>query len=251
MTARPGPLTVDQVVSRALEFSPDVRRAQQEVGVAEAQRYADGLLPDPTLGFSTDHPGAAGYVPAFMAGLGYEVSALVGRPARKKAADARLRAKHLSVEWTRWQVANEAYALYVQNVSLARQEDETSRMAAHLKETADRMDAALARSDVTRDAAVLAETRYRDSAQASSTLQQEHLKVLQQLDTLLGVPPGTRLELAMPPEPSDIPESVVMQALADLENRRPDLLVLRAGYDEQDERYRAALLSNSRNSMSA
>jgi len=47
-----GPLTVDEVVRLAL-----------------AKAYADGLPPDPTLSFSMDRPGAAGYIPGFMVGL--------------------------------------------------------------------------------------------------------------------------------------------------------------------------------------
>ncbi|MGF6729818.1 outer membrane protein TolC [Paraburkholderia youngii] len=242
MEAGVSPLTVDQVVSGALEASPDVRRAQREVDVARARRYADGLLPDPTLSFSTDRPGAEGFVPAFMVGLSYEVSALVDRPAKKRAADAFLDEKQLALAWTRWQVANHAYALYVQNVSLERLEAESGQMTAHLNDVSNRMDTALERADVTRDAAMLAQSRYRDSAQQSGALQQEHLKAIQELNTLLGLRPGTRLKLAAPPEPSDIPEDVIARALIDLGQHRPDLLALRAGYDEQDERYRAALL---------
>ncbi|MEI5999789.1 TolC family protein [Paraburkholderia bengalensis] len=236
------PLTVDQVVSRALEFSPEVRRAERDVDIAKAKSYADGLLPDPTLNFSTDRPGAAGYVPAFMVELGYEVSALVDRPAKKRAANAFLDGKRLALEWTRWQVANQAYALYVQNVSLTSLEDETSQRTAHQRDVANRMDIALEHAYVTRDAAMLAQTRYRDSELALSALRQEHLKAMQELNTLLGIRPGTRLALAAPPEPTDIPQDVIAQALADLAKHRPDLLALRAGYDEQDERYRAALL---------
>ena len=242
MDASPTSLTVDQVVSRALETSPDVRRAQREVDVAKSRSYADGLLPDPTLSFSTDRPGAEGFVPAFMVGLSYEVSTLVDRPAKKRAANAFLDEKQLALEWTRWQVANHAYALYVQNVSLERIEAESGQMTAHLSDVSNRMDTALERADVTRDAAILAQARYRDSAQESGTLRQEHLKAIQELNMLLGLGPDTRLKLAAPPEPSDIPQYVIAQALIDLGQHRPDLLALRAGYDEQDERYRAALL---------
>ncbi|MPW18943.1 hypothetical protein GCT13_19075 [Paraburkholderia sp. CNPSo 3157] len=240
--ATSAPLTVDQVVSRALEFSPEVRHAERDVDIAKAKNYADGLLPDPTLNLSTDRPGAAGYVPAFMVELGYEVSALVDRPARKRAANALLDEKQLALEWTRWQVANHAYALYVQNVSLTHLENVTSQMTAYQQDVANRMDIALEHAYVTRDAAMLAQTRYRDSEQASSALRQEHLKAMQELNSLLGIHPGAQLALAAPPEPSDIPQDVIAQSLVDLAKHRPDLLALQAGYDEQDERYRAALL---------
>jgi len=237
------PLTVDQVVERALEHSPDIHRAERELDIAYARKYADDLLPDPTLSFSTDRPGAEGFVPAFMVGLSYEVSALVDRPAKKRAADNALAKQQLALEWTKWQVANRTYALYVNNVSLERLEREVEQLVTHQKSVTERMQKALARADVTRDVSVQAETAYRDSVQQLGTLRDEHLKAGQELNTLLELRPGTRLTLAAPPEPYEVPQDTIVHALVDLGQRRPDLLALRAGYAEQDERYRAALLA--------
>ncbi|CAH2901262.1 MAG: hypothetical protein PCALPYG88_1641 [uncultured Paraburkholderia sp.] len=236
------PLTVDQVVERALEHSPDVHRAERELDIATARKYADGLLPDPQLSFSTDRPGAVGFVPAFMVGLSYEVSALIDHQAKKRGAAAALEKQHLALQWTKWQVANRAYALYVSNVSLARVEAEVERLALHEQVVDSRMWHALARGDVTRDIAMQSETAYRDSLQQLDTLRQDHLKAQQELAALLDLSPGTHLLLATPPEPVDVPPEAVRDALANLGQRRPDLLALRAGYSEQDEHYRAALL---------
>jgi outer membrane protein TolC len=237
------PLTVDQVVGRALKHSPDMRRAERALDIAAARQYADGLLPDPTLSFSTDRPGAEGFVPAFMVGLSYEVSALVDRPAKKRAASAGIEKQQLALLWTKWQVANHAYALYVSNASLGRLEKQVEQSVAYQKGAAEQMQRALARADVTRDAAVQAENAYRDNAQLLGRLRQEHLKARQELDTLLELHPGTHPTLAAPPEPYEVPQDAVDRALLDLSQRRPDLLALRAGYAEQDERYRAPLLA--------
>ncbi|WP_175152817.1 TolC family protein [Paraburkholderia ultramafica] len=235
-------MTVDQAVERALEHSPDVRRAERELQIATAHKYADGLLPDPQLSISTDRPGAAGFVPAFMVGLSYEVSALVDHPAKQRGATAALEKQQFALQWTKWQVANRAYALYVTNVSLARVEAEVEQLVLHEQVFDNRMQQALARGDVTRDIAVQSDTAYRDSLQQLDTLGQDHLRAQQELAALLDLPPGTRLILAAPPEPYDVPPDAVRDALANLGQRRPDLLALRAGYAEQDERYRAALL---------
>lgn len=242
IAASTAPLSVDQVVERALEHSPDVRRAERELDLAAARKYADGLLPDPQLGFSTDRPGAVGFVPAFMAGLSYEVSGLVDRPATKRAAAAAFEKQQFALQWIRWQVANSAYALYVTDVGLARLEAEVEQLARDEQVVDDRMQRALARGDVTRDLALQSETAYRDSVQQRDTLRQDHLKTRQELSALLDLPPGARLQLAAPGEPQDVPHDAVRDALASLGQRRPDLLALRAGYEEQDERYRAALL---------
>jgi outer membrane protein TolC len=236
-------LTVDQVVERALKQSPDIRHAERELDIATAKEYADDLLPDPTLSFSTDRPGAEGFVPAFMAGLSYEVSALVDRPAKKRAAAKASEKQRLALEWAKWQVANRAYALYVTNLSLQRLEVEVGQLVAYQKDSTERLQKALARSDATRDAALLAEVAYSDNVQQLGTLRQERLKSERELTRLLDLPPGSQLALAAPPELSEVPQDLIVRVLSNLGQRRPDLLALRAGYDEQDERYRAALLA--------
>ncbi|MDR6202170.1 outer membrane protein TolC [Paraburkholderia graminis] len=243
IAATDAPLTVDQVVERALKQSPDIRLAERELDVATAKEYADGLLPDPTLTFSTDRPGAAGFVPAFMAGLSYEVSALVDRPAKKRAAAKASEKQQLALDWVRWQVANRAYALYVTNVSLQRLEGDVGQLVAYQRDDTERLQKALGRSDVTRDTALLAEVAYGDTVQQLGTLRQERLKAERELARLLDLPPGSQLALAAPPQPTEVPQHLIVGALLNLGQRRPDLLALRAGYDEQDEHYRAALFA--------
>ncbi|MCC8392372.1 TolC family protein [Paraburkholderia sp. MMS20-SJTR3] len=242
VAATTAPLTVDQVVQRALEHSPEVRRAERELTIVNARKYADGLLPDPQLSFSTDRPGAAGFVPAFMVGLSYEVSALIDHPAKQRGATAALQKQLFALQWTKWQVANHAYALYVTNVSLSRVEARVAQLAVHEQVVDGRMRQALARGDVTRDTAVQSETAYRDSLQQLSALKQDRLKAQQELNAMLDLQAGTRLTLVAPPGAYDVPSGAVHDALTTLGQRRPDLLALRAGYAEQDERYRAALL---------
>jgi len=237
-----GPLTVDEVVRLALANSPDVLRGKQDLAIASAKAYADGLPPDPTLSFSMDRPGAAGYIPGFMVGLSYELSALVALPAKKHAAEAAVEKQQLALEWTEWQVANHAYALYVTNVGLQRVEAEVGLLSAHQKDVAERMQAALERGHATREVTVLAESAYRESVQQLDTLQQERLKASQELTRLLGLRPETQLMLVSTDEPEGVPPEAVSRGLAELGQRRPDLLALRAAYVEQDERYREALL---------
>ncbi len=239
-----GPLTVDEVVGLALANSPDVLRGKQNLAIASAKAYADGLPPDPTLGFSMDRPRAAGYIPGFMVGLSYEMSALVALPAKKRAAEAAVEKQQLALEWTKWQVANHAYALYVTNVGLERVENEAALLSAHQKDVAERMQAALGRGHATRDIMMLAESAYRESVQQLDTLQQEYLKSGQDLARLLDMRPETRLTLVSPPdEPEGVPQEAISRRLAELGQRRPDLLALKAAYVEQDERYREALLA--------
>jgi outer membrane protein TolC len=90
---------------------------------------------------------------------------------------------------------------------------------------------------------LLAEVAYGDTVQQLGTLRQERLKAERELARLLDLPPGSQLALAAPPQSTEVPQHLIVGALLNLGQRRPDLLALRAGYDEQDEHYRAALFA--------
>ena len=237
------PLTVDQVVAVALEHSPEVRRARRDLDVAAAKQYADDLLPDPQLSLSKDFPGAQGFVPAFMAGISYEVSALITRPAKERAALSDYHQHQLAMQWVQWQVANRAYQLVVTAVGLERLQNQTEELLAWQGLFRDRMQSALSRGDVTIDSTAQTETGYRDSLQQLNVLRQDRYKTRQELNALLDLPPGQELKLAVPSETAPVPVETVQNALADLPYRRPDLQALAAGYAAQDERYRAAILA--------
>lgn len=236
------PLAVDQVVALALQRSPEVRQAARDLKLAAAKKYADGLLPDPQVSLSKDFPGAQGFVPAFMAGISYEVSALITHAAKNRASLAEYQQHQLALLWVRWQVANRAYQVFVTSTGLAHVQHQTEALLAWQKEYRDRMQAALARGDVTLDALAQAESGYLDSLQQLNILRQDRLKAQQELDMLLDLPPGQTLVLEEPPEAQPVPPDVVQQALMDLPDRRPDLRALAAGYAAQDERYRVAIL---------
>jgi outer membrane protein TolC len=236
-------LTVDQVVAAALEHSPDVRQARRDLEVAAAKRYADDLLPDPQLLLSKDFPGAAGFVPAFMAGISYEVSALITHAAKEQASLSDYEQRRLAMQWVQWQVANRAYEVFVTSICLERLQHRTEELLAWQRMYRDRMQAALTRGEVTVDTAARAEAGYLDNLQQLNVLRQDLYKAQQELNVLLDLPPGQELKLAAPPEPVSIPAETVQSALADLPHRRPDLQALAAGYEAQDERYRAAILA--------
>lgn len=237
------PLTADQVVAAALEHSPDVRQARRDVAAAAAKQYADTLLPDPQLSLTRDFPGAQGFVPAFMAGISYEVSALITHPAKERASLSEYRQHQLALQWVQWQVANRAYALFVTGVGLERLQRRVKDLLSWQRTYRDRMQSALAQADATVDVAAQAEAGYQDSLQQLAVLKQEQNKTLKELNALLDLPPGQKLAFAPPPETSPIPTTTVQSALADLPDRRPDLEALAAGYHAQDERYRAAILA--------
>src|SRR6185312_1869094 len=84
-------LDVTEVAMLAVANDPQLRVERDKAGVAHAQAYAAGLLPDPQLNYEHDRPAAgspAGTTTAYTAGLTFDLGNLITRPARVESARA-------------------------------------------------------------------------------------------------------------------------------------------------------------------
>ncbi|MCG3133860.1 MAG: hypothetical protein HMLKMBBP_01125 [Planctomycetes bacterium] len=87
----PPRLTIQDAIVRALAASPEVQAALARARVAEADARQERLLPNPLLSVSF-RLAEAGASPGLDLGIAQDVFALLTRPDRSGAADARLRA---------------------------------------------------------------------------------------------------------------------------------------------------------------
>ncbi|HVL41360.1 MAG TPA: hypothetical protein VM348_04325, partial [Brevundimonas sp.] len=107
-----GPLSARQLGVIAVIANPDLRAQRARLGVAEAQVFEAGLLPDPQFSFSLDRPASApGLVDAIAGGLGFDTSSLYTRPLRQRTARASRDQVRLDVAWLEWQAAGQARLL--------------------------------------------------------------------------------------------------------------------------------------------
>ncbi|HYS62238.1 MAG TPA: TolC family protein, partial [Paraburkholderia sp.] len=106
-------LDIDEVAMLAVANNPDLKLARDDLGIASAQAYSAGLLPDPQLSVSSDYPGAAGTTRAFNYGLSIDVMAIVLRSANKQSADATVVKTDLGLLWQEWQIVGEARQLFI------------------------------------------------------------------------------------------------------------------------------------------
>jgi outer membrane protein TolC len=238
-------LDIDEVAMLAVANNPRLKVARDRLGVARAQAFAAGLLPDPQLALTRDDPtgGGPGTTSAFSAGLSYDVNALLTRSARKAAAGASQRQVNLELLWQEWQVVGRARLLFVRNV-------EQRRLLAVLKQTEGlfatryrHAEAALAEGNTTLDAVAADLAALQDTERQIDRLERQARRNRVGLNRLLGLAPDAELRLtggaALPPlEPAQVRKSI-----AQLARRRPDLLALEAGYRSQEQRFRAAVLA--------
>lgn len=237
-------LSLTEAVELAVFNNPNLRAERAGRGLARAQLLQAGLLPDPQISTSLDHPtdNGPGLVDAYGIGINMDLQALLTHGAAKSAAQAGEKQVDLQVLWREWQVAEQTRQVYLRCRMLDRLE---KLYRTHLNDLQSLYDAdrdALARGDITvtqsdADLAVLTDLRGKLGDLEKQRNQSRH-----DLNALLGLRPDAAVPLRGDASVAAISEQQMKQALATLPKRRPDLLALRAGYRSQEQKVREEIL---------
>src|SRR6185312_15214563 len=107
-------LDVTEVAMLAVANNPDLRSQRDGEGIARAQAFAAGLLPDPQVSYERDRPDPhqAENTTAFNLGLTWNLGDLLTRSARVASAKADARQVHLDLLWNEWQTIAQARTLF-------------------------------------------------------------------------------------------------------------------------------------------
>lgn len=102
----------------AVAGSPELKAQRELLEVADAQAFADGLLPDPQIALGREVPeeGDQTLVTGTLTELGYDISALLTRPARVQQRRYLLSQNRLNILWQEWQTVKQVQLLAVQNL---------------------------------------------------------------------------------------------------------------------------------------
>ncbi|MBS0213152.1 MAG: TolC family protein [Proteobacteria bacterium] len=238
-------LDVTETAMLAVVNNPALKVQRDALGIARAQAFAAGLLPDPQLSFGADlpHNSGGGLTKAYNLGLGEDVSALLLRSSHRHAASAQAEQVNLDLLWAEWQTIAQARLLFDQVQGLRAQQQELERELRALAPVDKAVQAALAAGNLNYDSAsaglnAMADVRKRAGDNAVALHQAES-----DLRQLLGLAPTAPLELTGAPYEADPDAAQLAAALADLPQRRPDLLALQAGYRAQETKLRGAILA--------
>ena len=236
-------LDVTELATLAVANNPDLRSRRDALGVARAQAFAAGLLPDPQLGLGADFPRshAADLTTAYSASISADLGALLARSTRVAAAHSQAQQVNLDLLWAEWQTVAQARLLFDQVTTLQARQLRLQHERDALAPLAAQVQAALRAGNLTHDAAsaglnALADVRHRLDATAVALHQAEA-----DLHGLLGLAPDAPIELVGPPWQADPSPASVQHALDALPQRRPDLLALQAGYAAQEASLRGAI----------
>ncbi|MDE2047934.1 MAG: TolC family protein [Betaproteobacteria bacterium] len=234
-----------EVEMLAVAQNPDLKIARADLGVARAQAFAAGLLPDPQASLSRDFPrnGGPGNTTAFNLGATLDIGALIAASATRDAARGQLDKVRLDLLWQEWQTMTQARLLFAR----VRAAEELARLLtqteALYQDRATKLQAALTRGDVTIDAVAPNQVALEDVRRQINDNDRALGKSRADLTTLLGLAPGAKLPLTGDPDVPTFNDEQLARARTALPQRRGDLLALRAGYASQEARVRQAVLA--------
>ena len=236
-------LTETAIIAVLNNSALQAERTKQKV--AGAQLFAAGLLPDPQISANLDLPtgDSSGTVNAWGLGFGYDIIPLITRQARIDAQRQGQVQVNLNLLWQEWQVMQRARSLAIRSTL------ELSKLEL-LKKTLDfylhrynNSSQALKVGDITLGVNGTDLTALIDIYSQINQLEQAHNETRHQLRLLLGLVPDVDLRFTLPPEPNLLSREAAEKGLKTLQQRRPDLLALQAGYQSQEAKVRSAVLS--------
>jgi outer membrane protein TolC len=239
-------LDITETAMLAVVNNPDLRVARDDAGIAKAQAFSAGLLPDPQISLSGDHP--TGNVPgsninAFGLGINYDINALLQHSAEKASAQAGQKKAEQELLWKEWQVVAQARLLFVRSVfgerTLTLLEEERALFA----DRQARMQRAFDAGNVTADAIATNFAELKGTEQKIDDAQRKLAQNRHDLNTLLGLAASAHPKLVGDADVPLVDAARVQELLPCLPYRRPDLRALESGYRSQEEKYRAAVLA--------
>ena len=247
------PLDMNQVATIAVVNNPDLKTERSKVGVADAQAYEAGILPNPELAGeliiptnqglnASSPPDAKDPGSGYMFGLTYDIQQLIIRNAKIASAEAARDQAKLNLLWQEWQTVSKARTLYVQGASAAEKRALYEAAEQRYSAQSERSSRALEAGDITFDAAGTDLAALLDARSQLRAAERMLSETAYNIRTLLGVTQNVDVTL-VPLGTPDIPDKAAVEtALAAVAQSRPDLRALQAGYQSQEENLRQAVL---------
>ena len=235
----------DELAMLAVANNPQLRQTRDGLGVVRAQAFAAGLLPDPQLGITADHPtnGGVGTMNAFNYNLSYDLNALLLRSSRKNAANFDTERINMELLWQEWQVVSQTKLLFTR---ITAQDALMQQLQAARNLWMQRYQAsqhAMIAGNVTLDFASADFVALQNTERQINELERNLVQNRASLNSLLGLAATAQVALVGEAHPLTLDAPAIF---ANIENRlitRPDLQALKSGYESQEEKYRGAVLA--------
>jgi cobalt-zinc-cadmium efflux system outer membrane protein len=237
----------DQAAILAVILSPKLQADRDRRGLASAQLIQAGLLPNPTIGYTRDFitgGNTAGTVSAYGFTGSWDIASLINHGAKVASAKNNVAAINLDIAWTEWQTAMAAKLALYRIVSIENQLQRARQIFGDQQRTVNTLQTAVDRHEKSVIDLSAAQASQADARATLLALEQELDRQRLDLKKTVGVSPETKLPVESDVSlPTEVAPPSQTELLADLENRRLDLIGLRQGYQSQEQTVRAAVLA--------
>lgn len=235
------PLTPDTIAILAVLNNPDLKAQRIRAGVADAQVFAAGLLPDPSLSLGANKV-ITGPDPLvdLASAFGLDINALRTRGVTRAQAAAHASQVRLDLAWAEWQTAAQARIQAVRVIGLSGVVTAARASRGSAESLLRRTERAAGRGDVPGNRLQSARLALLSAADSLRSAESGLAAARAELDKLLGLAPGTEPRLAEAPLPAPPPPVESLFAIA--RDNRTDLQALRAGYEAQEAAVHKAVL---------
>lgn len=236
---------MDEIAMLAVVNNPQLRKTRDRLGIKRAQSFAAGLLPDPQLGLSLDHPtnGNADNTNAFNINPSIDVTSILLRSSRVGAASLAEKQVNLELLWQEWQVASQARLLFTRLHGHQQLLDRLASARETLADLYQRSQRALSAGNATLDSVSANLAALQSVEQQINQLERTRLQDRASLLKLVGLAPEATLNLIGSPTVAHFDPAKVRTNLDTRLTTRPDMLALQAGYQSQEEKFRGAVLA--------
>ncbi|MEO6004009.1 MAG: TolC family protein [Opitutus sp.] len=238
--------TPEEIAVMTVIASPQLRALRDQRGVAEAQVIQAGLLPNPQLGYSLDHPHGNNdptLVNGMGAGVSWDATALLGYRSRVAAAHGTVHALALDIAWQEWQAAETARLTALRVLSLEERLPFARETEAVMADAVALERKAQARGyRTTVELAAMVEV-WNGAQDARFALEQELTTQRLALNLALGQPAMSEVKLRPGADFPALPTGPEAAAglLDGFEKRRLDLVALTLGYESAEASLRTAV----------
>lgn len=241
-------LTPDQAAILAVLINPSLRAARDRRGVAAAELFQAGILPNPVINGNVDFVTGGTITPDLVTGYGFgagwDLQALIQLGAKRAAARANVQAITLDIAWVEWQTAEGAKLAVYRVIADEEQLAHARKVDVRLEKNLDVVQKATAAHDLTEVDLATASVASQDAHALVLSLEKDLADQRLAMKKAIGLPPNATVNLR---DGISLPSHVATPSYAsltnNLEERRLDLLALKKGYESEEEKVRAAILA--------
>ncbi len=239
-------LSPDEAAILAVLTNPGLWVERDRRNTVCAQLLQARLLPNPQFTYTPEFP-TGGLEPntvnAFGFGLNWDVSELISHRAKVEAASLQPEKVVLDIAWKEWEIAESAKTAVFRKLSLVRETALAHEMDQRLQENLMLVRTAIQKGLTTELVLAAAETASNQAHANLLELQKQADEQSVALNFILGLPAETKVTLEKNTVlPDHLEPAPATELLADLEQRRLDLVALCYGYQSQESTVRAAIL---------